>query len=56
MNECKYCFDHIYRVGRAEYRCTECNRDVTLELVLLLDIGQSYPVTHRKTEKGFEPL
>jgi len=30
------CGSRWYRKGRADYRCEKCNRDITLELVLLM--------------------
>ena len=32
------CKSGFYRKGRADYRCTECDKDVTLELVFFSDL------------------
>lgn len=43
--KCK-CFNHFIRVWRADYRCIECMRDLSLELVLLYEIGEILRPTH----------
>ena len=37
---CKECdYENAIRVGRANWRCPKCNRDLTLELVLMHEAG-----------------
>ena len=39
MTECKNCdFENPVRKGRAEYCCPNCDRDYTIELVLINEI------------------
>lgn len=45
MKKCK-CFNHFIRVWRADYKCIECMRDLSIELVLLYEIGEILSPTH----------
>jgi len=37
------CINHFYRAGRAQYKCTRCESDVTMQIVLMAQSGIEIP-------------
>jgi len=35
--ECKHDYDNPIRKGRAKYHCRKCDKDITIDIILLYD-------------------